>query len=51
MKIMSQSADELVLKEGNASGMAIGGGLIVAGMRPVRWAFGLPWRWSPPESA
>jgi hypothetical protein len=31
MKIMSQSADELVLKEGNASGMAIGGGLIVAG--------------------
>jgi hypothetical protein len=31
MKIISQSADELVLKEGNASGMAIGAALIAAG--------------------
>jgi hypothetical protein len=32
MKIISQSADELVLKEGGASGIAIGAVLVVAGL-------------------
>ena len=31
MKIINQSADELVLQEGSASGMAVGGAFIVAG--------------------
>ena len=32
MKIISQSADELVLREGGASGIAIGVALVVAGV-------------------
>jgi hypothetical protein len=32
MKIISQSADELVLKEGGASGIAIGVALVTAGV-------------------
>jgi Tfp pilus assembly PilM family ATPase len=32
MKIISQSADELVLKEGGASGIAIGAVLVIAGL-------------------
>jgi len=38
MKIISQSADELVLKEGSASGMAIGAVFIIAGV--VVWYLG-----------
>src|ERR1700722_7501105 len=37
MKIVSQSAEELVLKEGSTSGIVVGAVLVIAG--PVVWYF------------
>jgi hypothetical protein len=37
MKIISQSADELVLQEGSASGLIAGGAFVIAG--PLAWFF------------